>query len=542
MKKIAKLVSVAFLALTVTSCNDWLDGVDNKSSVDDVAVFQSEETINYYIDGFYTWLSSYGQLDTSNKQFSGSWTEALTDIFKYSGNNTTSRAGQPNLYAELAVPMSADGNLLSCWDHSYTSIRRINQFLDLESKYATGYKDELRHQWQAQARFMRAFMMFQLAKRHGGSIIIFDALPDGPNKARSSAEEVWNFIEADLDFAAANLPESWNAANQGRFTKYAALAFKSRVMLYAERWQAAYDAADAVIKSNKYDLVENYDQAWKGGNKESIIEYRYNAQLGPNTQFDFYYTPSTDGSTGACGGAPTQELVESYEKKDGSKMDWTPWHGTTTTPPPYGELEPRFAATVLYPGCTWKDITLDMSVQGPNVTFFQYGQIPVAQGNTCTGYLVRKLLNEDMTDVVNVRSAQPWVELRFAEVLLNFTEAAYRLNKITEAQDALARVRARVGLPRKMSTGGQFFRDYRNERKLELAFEGHLYWDMVRWQLCASEYNNYRRHGVKVDNGSYTYVEVDNTDLRYSDKCYVLPAPQSEVNNNNLFEQYENWR
>lgn len=542
MKKIIKLASVAFLSIAATSCNDWLDDVENKSTVDDAAVFQSETTIDYYVDGFYTWIGTYGQLNIDCRQFSGSWTEAMTDIFKYSGSFIFARAGQPNLYAELAVPMSPDGNLLSCWDNAYSAIRRVNQFLALEEKYAGGYKQELRLRWQAQARFFRAFMNFQLAKRHGGSIILFDALPDGPNKARSTAEEVWNFIEKDLDFAAENLPETWNAANQGRITKYAALAFKSRAMLYAERWQSAYDAADKVIKSGLYDLVDNYAQAWKGGNKESIIECRYNAQLGPNTQFDAYYCPSTDGSTAACGPAPTQELVESYESATGAPVDWSAWHATTTTPPPYDKLEPRFAATVLYPGCTWKGQTLDMSVQGPNVTFFEYRTQPQAMGNTCTGYLVRKLLNEDMTDIVNVKSAQPWVELRFAEVLLNFAEAAYRLDKMDDARSGINRVRARVGLPAKASTGNGFFNDYRNERKIELAFEGQLYWDMVRWKLCHTEYNNYRRHGVKVDNGTYTYVPVDDVDLRYSDKCYVLPVPQSEINNNNLIEQYDNWK
>ena len=210
--------------------------------------------------------------------------------------------------------------------------------------------------------------------------------------------------------------------------------------------------------------------------------------------------------------------------------------------PPYDQLEPRFAATVLYPGCTWKGQTLDMSVQGPNVIFFDYNTQTQANGNTCTGYLVRKFLNPDMKDVIGMKSAQPWVELRFAEVLLNFAEAAYNLNKMDDARGALNRVRARVGLPAKASTGNGFLNDYRNERKLELAFEGQLYWDMVRWKLCHTEYNNYRRHGVKVDNGTYTYVPVDDTDLRYSDKCYVLPVPQSEINNNNLIEQYENWR
>ena len=147
-----------------------------------------------------------------------------------------------------------------------------------------------------------------------------------------------------------------------------------------------------------------------------------------------------------------------------------------------------------------------------------------------------------MTAVVSVKSDQPWVEIRYAEVLLNYAEAAYRLDKITDAQDAMNQVRARVGLPDKTSTGDAFFADYRNERKVELAFEGHLYWDMVRWQLCATEYNNYRRHGIKVDNGTYSYVAVDRVDLQYNAKCYVLPIPSTELRNNNLIVQYDEWK
>ncbi|MDE5555189.1 MAG: RagB/SusD family nutrient uptake outer membrane protein [Muribaculaceae bacterium] len=541
MNKIYKLSSAALVALSLASCNDWLDGVENTSSVDDVAVFDTETTVDYYIDGFYTWIGKYGQLDMDNYQFNGSWTEAMTDVLKYSGSFTFKRAGIPNTYAELAVPMSPDANQLSCWDNAYSAIRRVNQFLTLEEKYAGKYNEKQRNTWRAQARFFRAFMNFQLAKRHGGSIILFDALPDGPNKARSSAEEVWDFIEKDLDFAAENLPDSWNNANRGRITKYAALAFKSRAMLYAERWQKAYDAANKVITEGPYDLVDSYVAATAGGNKESIIECRYDALQGPNTQYDFYYSPSTD-NTGACGAAPTQNFVECYEKADGSKVDWDTWKSTTTTVPPYDQLEPRFAATVLYPGCTWKGQTLDMSVQGPNVIFFDYNTQTQANGNTCTGYLVRKFLNPDMKDVIGMKSAQPWVELRFAEVLLNFAEAAYNLNKMDDARGALNRVRARVGLPAKASTGNGFLNDYRNERKIELAFEGQLYWDMVRWKLCATEYNNYRRRGVKVNNGTYTIVEVDYNTQYYSDKCYILPVPQSEINNNNLIEQYDNWR
>lgn len=280
MKTISKFLSVALVAMSLTSCNDWLNDVENKSQVDDAAVFATEETVDLYVNGFYTWLNTYGQF--GDRQFAGSWTEACTDIFKYSGSNLTARAGQPNLYSELAIPMSPGGNLLSVWDNAYSCIRRINQFLALEEKYAGGYRAERRAQWQAQARFFRAYIYLQLAKRHGG-VILFDALPDGPNKARSSAAETYDFIAQDLDFCIANLPETWNAANKGRISSLAAAAFKSRAMLYAERWQDAYDAADMVIKSGKFSLVSNYAQAWKGDNSEAIIQFSYNKNLGPYT-------------------------------------------------------------------------------------------------------------------------------------------------------------------------------------------------------------------------------------------------------------------
>ena len=176
MKKITKYLSAALLTLSLASCNDWLNDVDNKSSVDDATVFNTAETIDLYVNGFYTWLNTYGQF--GERQFSGSWTEAMTDIFKYSGSNLTARGGQPNLYSQLAVPMSPGGNLYGCWDNAYSCIRRLNQFLTLEEKFATGYTAQQRAQWQAQARFFRAFMYFQLARCHGG-VILYTELPTG---------------------------------------------------------------------------------------------------------------------------------------------------------------------------------------------------------------------------------------------------------------------------------------------------------------------------------------------------------------------------
>ena len=121
---------------------------------------------------------------------------------------------------------------------------------------------------------------------------MYDDLPTSNDKARSTAAETWQFIADDLDFAATNLPKEWDAANKGRVTKGAAYALKSRAMLYAERWQDAYDAADEVEKLQLYDLMDNYADAWKGNNKEAILEFDYNKDSGPNTYLRPVLRPS----------------------------------------------------------------------------------------------------------------------------------------------------------------------------------------------------------------------------------------------------------
>ena len=407
-------------------------------------------------------------------------------------------------------------------------------------QYGT-FPEEQNTRWKAQVLFFRAFIYFQLARRHDGVILYTSIAEMEKDKARSSNQATWDLIESDLDYAIANLPESWTGKNQGRVTKYAALAFKSRAMLFAERWQSAYDAADQVVKSEKYELVDDYAKAWKGSNEESILEFKYDV-IGPNHTFDKDYVPLSDGYEFGGLGTPTQEMVESYEKADGTKMDWTPYHTVNATRPPYEELEPRFKATVIFPGSIWKGKVMQNSVNGTNGTFMAYREQPYSYGLTTTGYYLKKLMDESLIDVKGIPSTQAWVEIRYAEVLLNLAEAAFRLNKMGEARDALNEVRARVGLPAKNTSGNEWFNDYRNERKVELAYEGHLFWDMRRWKLAHIEYNNTRAHGFKITGDNYEYIDVDYQDRKFSAKNYILPIPDAELANNSLIEQYDSWK
>ena len=149
----------------------------------------------------------------------------------------------------------------------------------------------------------------------------------------------------------------------GRLTSGAAYAMLSRAMLYAERWDDARIAAEKVMGMGyELEAKEDYSNAFKAGSKEAILQYCYDKSSTVTHDFDGYMVPggdkALDGNSMTGGfGTPTQEMVESYEYADGSGFpDWSAWHtaeGTTTTPP-YAKLEPRFKATILYNGATWK--------------------------------------------------------------------------------------------------------------------------------------------------------------------------------------------
>lgn len=533
--KIILLFATTFLI--TAGCADWLD-LTPTDRLSDKVVWEEEASVDLYVNGFYTYLTQYGQFGT--QQFAGSLTESLTNTFKYGSYALGHKAGHPNNYAFDPSTVTSANCFYDNWNDGYNKIRRMNEFLHSMELYST-FSDEKNTRWEAQIRFFRAFIYFQLAKRHGG-VILYKSIDEmSKDKARSSEKDTWDLVESDLDFAIANLPESWSAAEKGRLTKYAALAFKSRAMLYAERWETAFDAADAVVKSGLYELTSDYSDSWKGSNKESILEFKYDI-IGPNHTFDKDYVPLSDGYEFGGLGTPTQEMVESYEKADGTKMDWTPYHSETASRPPYEELEPRFKATVIYPGSIWKGNVMQNSVNGIYGTFMDYRAQPYSYGLTTTGYFLRKLMDESLIDIKGTPSTQTWVEIRYAEVLLNKAEAAFRINKMEDARKSMNDVRARVSLPPKSSSGDEWFKDYRDERQVELAYEGHLFWDMKRWKLAHIEYNNYRCHGFKIVGDNYEYIDVDYQDRKFSERTYILPIPDSELANNSLIEQYDDWK
>lgn len=542
--KFISYIASLFLLSGFTACEDYLDTTPT-DRISDKIVWASDKHVTSYVTTFYAYLDRYGNF--GNAQFNGNMTEGLTETLKYGSYVPGSLAGDANTYVFTPETMSPTSYLLNTWGATYERIRRVNEFLVGLEKNGT-FDEATTKKFEAQARFFRAYLYFQLAKRHDG-VILYKDLNMDKNTNRSSATETWDFIASDLDFAASALPTDWGKENSGRVTKGAAFAFKSRAMLYAERWEDAKNAADSVFALSKYKLEANYKDSWLGGNSESILEYNY-LVTGPNHSFDKGYATYGEIMNQGGSGTPTQEMVEAYEKTDGSKVDWSPWHvdGGTTAIPPYSELEPRFHATVIYPGSTWQGKVMQNSVNGTNGRYMGYREDTYPQGRTTTGYYLRKLRDEKLTDLQTYASSQTWVEIRLAEVYLNRAEANYRLGKATAALSDINKVRERVGLPAKTGiSGNDLFNAIRQERKVELSYEGHLYWDMRRWELAHKEYNAYRVHGFKVTEVTpgtykYQYVDCDLQDRKFLEKYYVFPIPYSELSNNSAIEQYDEWK
>jgi hypothetical protein len=146
---------------------------------------------------------------------------------------------------------------------------------------------------------------------------------------------------------------------------------------------------------------------------------------------------------------------------------------------------------------------------------------------------------------------QPLIVLRYAEVLLNKAEACHKTNDPAGANAAVRAIRGRVGLPYEDVTGDDLWKAIRQERKVELAYEGLWYWDLRRWKVAHKPYpeglTGYQQHGLKIEKNNdgtftYTYVSVDDQDRNFPEKMYRFPMPTGELNNNGAVDQYPEWK
>ena len=540
------------MALGLSSCTSFLD-MSPTDKVSDKVMWESTTNAEYHVNYLYSYI-----YDVLMGQCVAGQTEALTDMLKYGSYNYNALCYIPSEIAYGAATTLTAGyvdSYLGYWGSWYTGISKVNKAIVSLRKYGQ-MSDQDKLRLEAEMKFMRAFLYFDLMKRYK-EIIIYDENLDAyaKDKAVSSEAEGWDLIQADLEYAAENLPE--RTASKGRLDKGMAWGFMTRAMLYAERWDLVKTAAAEVEKLGyalEADYQDGYMKPIGSGNKEAIIQYQFDRANDVTHSYDFYYTPGGDFSinkeTGGGYGTPTQEMVESYELATGGFPDWTPWHDVTTQTPPYADLEPRFHASVLYNGAPWKGRKIEPYVGGAD-GWCQWNLEREPKGRTTTGYYLRKMVDESHDVIAYSGGVQPLIVLRYAEVLLNKAEACHKTNDPAGANAAVRAIRDRVGLPYEDVTGDDLWKAIRQERKVELAYEGLWYWDLRRWKVAHKPYpeglTGYQQHGLKIEKNNdgtftYTYVSVDDQDRNFPEKMYRFPMPTGELNNNGAVDQYPEWK
>lgn len=422
------------------------------------------------------------------------------------------------------------------------------------------------NRWKSEAMFLRAYFYFELVKRFGGVPILTKTYEIDDNYERikrQSFDECIKFITDQCDLVASQLPSEgkYSLSNLGRATKGAALALKSRVLLYAAsdlfndpswaggysrpelisslngdrmvKWKAAADAAKAVIDQPDYSLSSSYgDLFYTYQNTEIILARRE----GSSNYFERINYP-IGYDLGRSGNKPSQNLVDAYEMLDGTKFNWeNPAH----TEDPYKNRDPRFYHTVLANDTIFKGRPIELWTGGRDGKGTERA--------SRTGYYLRKYVNPNLNLLQGETSVHTWILIRLAEIYLNYSEA---LNEYDPGNPDIKfyvdAVRARSGinmppLPSGLSQSEMRER-IRNERRVELAFEGHRFWDVRRW-LIAPENFGTPLQGVEItrlDSAVYDYQKINVETRVWEPKMYLYPIPQSEILQMIDWEQNPMW-
>ena len=461
---------------------------------------------------------------------------------------------------------NAFNNPNDVWSGYYKAIRKINVFLaDTQKVNLDAYKNDPNPSsqlvyttrlgqivnWNYEARFLRAFYYFELVKRYGGVPIITVPLELDANFSeinRNTLSECFQFIvnECDSAIKVGALPLAYDNDNLGRATKGAAIALKSRVLLYAAselynnpswatgysnpelitvagdrnaKWKAAADAAKELINliGTGYKIGESYSILGKTFNDPELI---FVCRAGSSNTFETNNYPI--GSVVGRGAVtPSQNLVDDYEMIDGTKFNWS---NATHKEAPYDNRDPRLAMSVYFNQSKFKTTFLNISTGGANGN-------GVANATT-TGYYIKKFIDDGLDLTLGRTSVHTWPLFRITEIYLNYAEALNEYNPGNpdiELYVNKSRQRAGVGMPLIPATLSQseMRERIRNERRIELAFEDHRLWDVRRW-MTATTVLNTPLYGMKItaSDFGFNYEKIEVEKRVFEPKMYFYPIPQ----------------
>ncbi|MCL3779345.1 RagB/SusD family nutrient uptake outer membrane protein [Prolixibacteraceae bacterium JC049] len=506
-------------------------------------------------------------------------------------------------YATYQINLGNFGPLNSqfnFWKSYYQGIRSASVFLERVDECKELTPKEL-IQYKAEARFLRAVFHFFLLRQYGPIILIDEALGvdvdfNQSKYTRQPYDLCINFIVTELQQSMKDLPliiddPKW----YGRPTKGAAMAFKARALLYAasplyngnttysnfknseeeelisqkfsiEKWKKAADANKDIIDLDIYHLYKNQNFKKPEENNDPFLSYKnlflepWNQEIifaraqNSSNSFEQHCSPRSVNGWNGC--SVTQQQVDAYFMSNGKMID-EPESGymeegfstkaTRFTPEKvwnmYINREPRFYVSVAFNGMEWPFDNHQLELYSSGLDGKQG-----SHDHSRTGYLIHKMVSPN-SDIQNARySSRPWIFIRLGEIYLNYAEA---LNEYDPGNPDIAlyvnKIRERAGLP-DLPEGlsqDEMRKRIRRERRVELAFEGHRFFDTRRWKI-AEKTDGGPFWGMNTDSGDsitdVSFYERTIFENRvFESKNYLWPIPQSEINKHSLLIQNPGW-
>ena len=560
MKKINILLSSSIAVLLLSSCNPILDR-EMILTMTEKQALESYDVAQKRVNGLYTYLPN------GFSPVGGAMMAAASDEAEYSVASSSVHMFNNGSWNPLNNPDNV-------WTYYYQGIRQATLFLEtadqinmerykLDPQNQADYEMRMANieRWKYEARFLRAYFYSELVKRYGGVPLaneLMDMDTDYRNIPRNTLQECIDFIVDECGQVAPHLPAVYQASDMGRVTRGAALALKSRVLLYAAselfnnpvwaqgyerkdlislsgtdrqtRWENAAKAAGEVlwgadVAEAGYKLSGNYQSLFRSFSDNEIVLVRRN---GYDNSFEkSNYPIGADQATG--GTAPSGNLVDAYETTGGRTFTWK---DPSMAARPYENRDPRFAATIMPNNSTF---------QGRPVECWEGGADGPDKNNASrTGYYLLKYVDPKLKLLQGQSAIHSWIIIRLGEIYLNYAEAmneAYGPDAKgiygKSAREAVNEVRGRVGMPDVVADSKEEMREkIRHERRVELAFEDHRFWDVRRWMTAPDDLNAPLK-GVKVTRLSYNSFEYQSVEVEsrsFKRSMYFYPIPQNELN------------
>jgi len=572
MKSI-KYILFLFLILS-QSCKDVLN-MAPLEKISGIDVWNNDVMVQAYVTNLYSRIPFNNALSNSDSWYN--WCDEATNV---SGNNNNMTQGTVN--------KTSEGN--GYWDYAY--IRDCNVFL--EKIVTSAVNQPVKTQLEGEVRFMRAFAYFEMMKRYGGvplvDVVIDPFKPiDDKYQVRATEEAIANFINTELTKAVGLLSDA--ADPKGRINKWTANALNARAMLWAASiakygtvelnglvgipaskasafYAKASAAADAVINSGKYSLYnaiptnksENFRNIFideSKSNGEVIFLKSYDG-INIGHSWDTWCAPTTWAGRGdLCD--PILEFILGFENIDGSATQPTFGAGQLYTDgyEPFLNKDPRLRATVFFQGETFPNGTIqtyegiDPSatpdptkiISGPSLSYngkasvgLDSRMITKDDQSTNSGFIVKKYIITTQKYIVSGQSYTNWIAIRLAEMYLTKAEAEFEMGNKAPAATALNMTRSRAGISLVDDTSITLDK-IRTERRSELAFECHRYWDLRRWRTAISVLN-YRFQGLRIiyhfASGKYYFLpfNCETFTRAFKQEHYYNPITTSRINNN----------